>query len=108
MSESQGNVSRSQNADGSTTLSMKLSEMSVEQLTEISQALGRKIDELKTQRHHLRSLIDVRLREGRKAEIIRQMASLKAELDATAPTALGQVDVVAPGAVVEVKAAGDA
>ncbi len=87
------------NSDGSQTHSIKLSEMSVEQLAMINQALGRKIDELRAQRAMIRELTERRLEADRMEAIRVQMAKLQAEID-------GVVDGTASGATVDLTASG--
>lgn len=62
-----------------TTASAKLSELSLEQLVQLSQGLGHQIDKLREQRLHLKVLIDKRLAAGE--------SESKSGADATAPGA---------------------
>lgn len=89
------------NADGSATGSFKLSEMSLEQLEQVNQALMHKREELREQQLHIRKLIDARLEEKRVDELNAQISALQAQRDGKAA---GAVDAVAPGAVIEAKA----
>lgn len=91
-----------QNADGSTTASFKLSEMSLGQLEQVNQALMHKREELREQQLHIRKLIDAKLEEKRVDEINDQIAALQAQRDGTGAAA--PVNGVAPGAVIEAKA----
>lgn len=84
------------NEDGSTTQSYKLSEMSLEQLAMLNQALGRKKDEIRQQQIKLRELMDKKAREERTAHLRRQIE----EIERGAEGLHGE----APGAVIEVQA----
>jgi len=72
-----------------TKISIPLEDLSLEQLVQISQGLGREIDKLREQRAYLKAKIDARLAGG--------------ERTSTDPT-LAQ-DATAPGAVIEASAA---
>jgi len=77
-----------------TTVSYKLSEMTVDQLVQVSQGLGHQIDKLRADRVHLGKLIAQKLRDQRVADLKAQIADLEA-----------QVNAEAPGAVIEATAA---
>ncbi len=68
-----------------TTTSIPLSELSLEQLVQLSQGLGRQIDALREQRAYLKAKIDERLAKGER----------------TASDA-GVINASAPGAVIDV------
>lgn len=72
------------------TVSKKLSEMPVEQLVQVSQALGHQIEKLRADRAHIKALIDQKLAE----EPVRRLEAELAEMKARA-------NGVAPGAVIE-------
>jgi hypothetical protein len=73
------------NADGSTTFSVNLADMSLEQLVQVSQGLGRQIDKLRERRAYLRAKIDARLAAS---TLVRSPAARSdASGDATAPGA---------------------
>jgi hypothetical protein len=72
-----------------TTFSIQLDELTLEQLVQLSQGIGREIDKLREQRAYLKAKIDARLAGG--------------ERTSTDPT-LAQ-DATAPGAVIEASAA---
>ena len=91
---------RTEHKDGSVTESYKLSEMNVEQLTMLSQAVGRKIDALRDQRADLKKLIDAKL--AKRNDAIAQIAKLQASLSEEE-----SVDGTAPGAVIEASASKD-
>ncbi len=91
-----------QNPDGSTTASFKLSEMNLEQLEQVNQALMRKREELREQQLHIRKLIEAKLEEKRVDDLNVQIAALEAQRDGKGAPA--PVDGVAPGAVIEAKA----
>lgn len=88
MTEKHAAVTETQNADGSTTLSMKLSEMSIDQLEQVSQALGRQRDSIRDQMLHVRKLIDARVAEQNDAALRAQIAALQGQLSGTAPGAV--------------------
>ena len=70
------------------TISVPLGELTLEQLVQVSQGLGREIDKLREQRAYLKAKIDARLAAGERTS-----------------TELGQAqDATAPGAVIEAKA----
>lgn len=71
----------------STAASINLSEMSLEQLVQLSQGLGRKIDALREQRAYLAGKIAERVAKG--------------ERTSAEP---GEIDATAPGAVIDVSA----
>lgn len=105
MSENQPPVTETKNDDGSTTLSMKLSEMSLDQLVQVNQALGRRRDKIRDDMLHIRGLIDKKLTTQRADAINAQIARLEAERDGRPlPAEPGVVHATAPGAVIEVKA----
>lgn len=79
------------NADVSTTVSVNLADMSLEQLVQVSQGLGRQIDKLREQRAYLRAKIDARLAAGERTSV-----------EAARPDAGG--DATAPGAAIEAMA----
>ncbi len=72
----------------STTISVKLDDLTLDQLVEISQGLGRQVDKLREQRAYLNGKIAQRLAAG--------------ERNGQASTS----DATAPGAVIEASAAG--
>ncbi len=76
------------NADGSTTHSYKLSEMDVEQLVMLSQAVGRQIDKLREQRADLKVLIDKKIEEERRARLSDEIQRLQEKIDGEAPGAV--------------------
>lgn len=76
------------NADGSTTESYKISEMSLEQLVHVSQGLGRDIDKLREKRMVIRKLIEQKNAEGHNASIDAQIKKLQAQRHGTAPGAV--------------------
>lgn len=65
-----------------TTVSLKLSELPLHQLVQLSQGVGHQIDQLREQRAHLKRLIAVRLAVGERESVS------AAEGDATAPGAV--------------------
>lgn len=71
-----------------TTTSVPLSELTLDQLVQLSQGLGRQLDAIREQRAYLKAKIDERLAAG--------------ERNAIGPDADG--NATAPGAVIEVKA----
>ena len=77
----------------STTVSIQLADMSLEQLVQVSQGLGREIDRLREQRAYLKAKIGARLAAGERTSV-----ELAPQADAG--------DAVAPGAVIEVSAGG--
>lgn len=77
----------------STTVSIKLDDMTLEQLVQVSQGLGREIDRMREQRAHLKAKIDARLAAGERTC-----------LEISQPAASG--DAVAPGAVIDTAAGG--
>lgn len=81
------------NGEGTTTLSVKLDDMTLEQLVQVSQGIGHQIDKLKAQRAYLKAKIDQRLAAGERTSV--ELAPKPAEGDA-----------VAPGAVIEASAQG--
>lgn len=94
-----------ENADGSTTLSLKLSEMNLDQLVQVNQALGRQRDKIRDDMLHIRGLIDKKLATQRVDAINAQIAHLVAERDGKPlPDEPGVIHGTAPGAVIEVKA----
>lgn len=72
------------------TVSKKLSEMPVEQLVQVSQALGHQIEKLRADRAHIKALIDQKLAEEPVRRLEAELAGMKA-----------RVNGVAPGAVIE-------
>lgn len=68
-----------------TTVSVKLDDLSIEQLVQISQGLGREIDVLREKRAYMKMKIHARMEAG--------------ERTSTDPLAVG--DAEAPGAVLE-------
>lgn len=76
-----------------TTISLKPSEMTVEELVQVSQGLGHQIEKLRGQRAQLKELIANKLREQRVNDLKAQMAALQ-----------DQIDAEAPGAVIEARA----
>lgn len=52
-----------------TTVSLKLSEMSLTQLVQVSQGLGHDIERLREQRRHLKALIEARLANGERESV---------------------------------------
>lgn len=84
----------SKDAAGNSIESYKLSELSVEQLTQLSQAVGHKIDKLRADRIKLNELAAKKRDEERKAVVKAEIARLQASLDGEAP-----------GAVIEASAA---
>ena len=81
-----------------TTFSIPLDELSLEQLVQVSQGIGRQIDSLKAQRAHLKAKIDARLNAGERTSVL-LIAQAQAEV-------AGGGDAVAPGAVIETSAGG--
>jgi hypothetical protein len=71
-----------------TTTSIPLSELSLEQLVQLSQGLGRQIDALREQRAYLKAKIDERLANGERTA-----------------SDVGVINASAPGAVIDVSAA---
>lgn len=128
MSENQPPVTETKNDDGSTTLSMKLSEMSLDQLVQVNQALGRRRDKIRDDMLHIRGLIDAKVKGKLAEDINSQIRKLEALRDGTPnvedaqnaadivrmlegtrdgkplPDEPGVVHATAPGAVIEVKA----
>lgn len=76
------------NADGSTTATYKLSEMNVEQLVQVNQALGLKIDKLRADRLKLNDLIAKKLVAERRAGVVAEIERLQKQLDGDAPGAV--------------------
>lgn len=72
------------------TVSKKLSEMTVDELVQVSQGLGHQIEKLRADRAHIKALIDQKLAE----EPVRRLEAELAEMKA-------RVNGVAPGAVIE-------
>ena len=79
-----------------TTVSLKLSEMSVEQLVQMSQGLGHDIERIREKRAYLKVLID----QGLVAE---HRAALMAEAEATLSAVSGRVNAEADGVILEAK-----
>lgn len=86
------------NDDGTTTVSIPLSTMSLEELVQISQGLGRKRDRISDQMRYIRGKINERLAMGE-----RESANATKATAADAP-AEPAADGVAPGAVIEASA----
>ncbi len=80
-----------------TTFSIQLDELTLEQLVQLSQGIGREIDKLREQRAYLKAKIDARLAGGERTSTDPQNQTPPADV------AEGRVDAVAPGAVIEVK-----
>jgi DNA-binding GntR family transcriptional regulator len=80
-------------SEQNTTVSIALDELTLEQLVQVSQGLGREIEKLRAQRAHLKAKIDARLAAGERTSI--ELAPRPADGDA-----------LAPGAVIEASAAG--
>jgi DNA-binding GntR family transcriptional regulator len=80
-------------SEQNTTVSIALDELTLEQLVQVSQGLGREIERLRAQRAHLKAKIDARLAAGERTSI--ELAPRPADGDA-----------VAPGTVIEASAAG--
>lgn len=77
----------------STTFSIDLAELSLEQLVQVSQGMGREIERLRGQRAYLRNKIAQRLAAGERTSVV--LAQKQAVGDA-----------VAPGAAIEASARG--
>lgn len=80
-------------SEQNTTVSIALDELTLEQLVQVSQGLGREIEKLRAQRAHLKAKIDARLAAGERTSI--ELAPRPADGDA-----------LALGAVIEASAAG--
>lgn len=89
-----------QNDDGTTTASIPLSSMSLEELVQISQGLGRKRDQISDQMRYIRGKINERLAMGER-ESSNAMKAAAADAPAESP-----VDGVAPGSLIEASAGG--
>lgn len=76
------------NADGSTTASYKLSEMSVEQLVMVNQGLGNQIDKLRADRLKTSELIAAKLVAERRAGVVAEIERLQKQIDGEAPGAV--------------------
>jgi hypothetical protein len=77
-------MTETKTADGSTTMSSPLSDMTLEQLVQVSQGLGHQIEKLREQRAHLKAKIAERLAAGERTSV-----------------ELAPGDAAAPGAVIE-------
>jgi hypothetical protein len=82
-----------------TTVSKKLSEMSLEELVMLNQGLGREVDKLREQRAHVNKLIASHIHAKQRQGVEEQIARLRGQL---APAG----DAEAPGAEIEVQAKG--
>ena len=85
-------MSKTETTTGAQTLSIKVDDMSLDQLVLVSQGLGREIDKLKEKRAYLKRKIDERLARGERNG---------APPDQAKETG---VDAEAPGAILEAKA----
>lgn len=74
------------NGDGTTTVSINLADMSLEQLVQVSQGLGREIDKLREKRAYLKARIEQRLAQGERTSV--ELAPQPAKGDAVAPGAV--------------------
>ena len=72
------------NGDGTTTVSIKLDDMTLDQLVQLSQGLGHQVEKLRQQRAYLNAKIAQRLAAGERNQP-------------------ADGDAVAPGAVIEAK-----
>ncbi|MGV3727724.1 hypothetical protein [Hydrogenophaga sp.] len=95
MKTKQAPVTVTKNADGSETHSMKLSEMSLDQLEQVNQSLGRQRDLIREQMLHIRGLIDKKLAAEREVAINAEIQRLQDLRDGKA------VDASAPGVVID-------
>jgi FtsZ-binding cell division protein ZapB len=77
------------------THTIALDDMTLEQLVQLNQGLGRQEDDIREKRQHVRKKIDALLAAQERAGIQAQIAKLQGQLDATAP---GKVLTVAASA----------
>ena len=68
-----------------TTHTIALDDMSTEELVQLSQGLGHKIEQIREQRLHIRQKIDARLAEKNRTDIEAQIAELQGRLNGNAP-----------------------
>lgn len=88
-------------AVGVTTESVHIDDLSLEQLVQLSQGLGRQRDKIDQQMRYLRNVIAERLACGERESVNATRAAREAALKAAG----GTVDAAAPGAVIESKTA---
>lgn len=86
-------ATETKNDDGSITQSYKLSEMSVEQLAMVNQAIGRQIDKLREDRLKINELIKARIAKDRRDVAMAEIARLQAQVDGEAPGAVIEATV---------------
>jgi hypothetical protein len=84
-----------------TTVSINLSELSLEQLVQLSQGLGRKIDALRDQRAYLSIKIAERVAKG---ERTCTDPAIVGEVETITAADVGVLDASAPGADIDVSA----
>jgi hypothetical protein len=84
-----------------TTVSINLSELSLEQLVQLSQGLGRKIDALRDQRAYLAGKIAERVAKGERTSTDPAVAG---EAQTITAADVGVLDASAPGALIDVAA----
>lgn len=99
MSTKEAQVTSTQNADGTTTLSLKLSEMSVDQLVKANQALGRQRDSINEQMRYINGLVAAKLKEQRVAHLKAEIAKIEAGVEVPPTTR----NAAAPGALIEAR-----
>lgn len=71
-----------------TTVSLKISDMTVEELVQVSQGIGHQIEKLRSDRAYLKRAIDAKLQQQHSDAIKAQVAALQAQLGAVAPGAV--------------------
>lgn len=69
-------------------VSKKLSEMPVEELVQVSQALGHQIEKLRADRAHVKQLIDQKLAAEPLRRLEAELADMKARVNGAAPGAV--------------------
>lgn len=77
------------------TVSKKLSEMTVDELVQVSQALGHQIEKLRADRAHIKALIDQKLAAEPLRRLEAELADMKARIDGAAPGATIEAGVQA-------------
>ena len=87
--------------DPTTTVSINLSELSLEQLVQLSQGLGRKIDALRDQRAHLAGNIAERVAKGERTATD---PAVVGEVQTITAADVGVIDAIAAGVVIDVSA----
>ena len=93
------------NGNGTTTFSLKLSEMNLEQLEQVANSLQIQADKVREQRLYIRNLIDAKVKSKTTDDINAQIRRLEAIRDGTPlPDEPNVVNGTAPGALIEASA----